>query len=68
MWLLELQLDCEFEIKWNMFAGVLHVENGTCMLEMVEEKVCVRKNCNWRIVWRERSGSRFLATLSKLYK
>ena len=32
-----------------MFAGVLHVENGTCMLEMVEEKVCVRKNCNWRI-------------------
>ena len=23
-----------------MLAGVLHVENGTCMLEMVEEKVC----------------------------
>ena len=20
MWLLELQLDCEFKIKWNMFA------------------------------------------------
>ena len=36
MWL----LDCEFEIKWNMFAGVIHVENGTCTLGMVEEKVC----------------------------
>ena len=36
-----------------MLAGVIHVENGTCMLEMVEEKVCVRKNCNWRIVCRE---------------
>ena len=35
MWLLELQLDCEFEIKWNMFAGVIHVENGTCTLGMV---------------------------------
>ena len=40
MWLLELQLDCEFEIKWNMFAGVIHVENRTCTLGMVEEKVC----------------------------
>ena len=53
MWLLELQLDCEFEIKWNMFVGIIHVENGTCTLGMVEEKVCVRKNCNWRVVFRE---------------
>ena len=37
MWL----LDCEFEIKWNMFAGVIHVKNGTCTLGMVEEEVCV---------------------------
>ena len=40
MWLLELQLDSEFEIKWNMFAGIIHVENGTCTLGMVEEEVC----------------------------
>ena len=41
MWLLELQLDCEFEIKWNMFVGIIHVENGTCTLGMVEEEVYV---------------------------
>ena len=56
MWLLELQLDCEFEIKWNMFVGIIHVENGTCTLEMVEEEVCVRKNCNWKIVCRRLQG------------
>ena len=56
MWLLELQLDSEFEIKWNMLAGVIHVENGTCTLKMVEEKVCVSKNCNWRVVFRELQG------------
>ena len=39
-----------------MFAGVIHVENRTCTLEMVEEKVCVSKNCNWRIVCRELRG------------
>ena len=33
-----------------MLAGVIHVENGTCTLE---KKVCVMKNCNWRIVCRE---------------
>ena len=53
MWLLELQLDCEFEIKWNMFAGVIHVKNGTCTLGMVEEEVYFKKNCNCRIVCRE---------------
>ena len=39
-----------------MLAGVIHVENGTCTLEMVEEEVCVRKNCNWKIVCRRLQG------------
>lgn len=39
-----------------MFAGVIHVENGTCTLGMVEEEVCFRKNCNWRVDSRELQG------------
>ena len=47
-----------------MLAGVIHVENGTCTLEMFEEKVCVRKNCNWRIVFRELQGKTVSAMTS----
>ena len=39
-----------------MLAGVIHVENGTSTLGMVEEEVCFRKNCNCRVVWRELQG------------